>query len=248
MNDIKRLFETRTSVRRYEREPVSEIAMQTIYAAIRNTPTSYNGQQFSVVEVSNQDIKEKLYDITQQKQIKTCNKFLVFCADYHKIQVLAKTKGLDFPPFIDTLDGVMVGVIDASLAMMSASIAAQSCGLGCCCIGYTRTANPSKIAELLMLPKGVFIVCGMAIGVPRETPDLKPKQSQDLLIHKDNYRTDDISKDMNEYDIQIAEYNKTRSGTTSDNDWCSHILDYYKEGLQYKIKDYIVSQGFDLIR
>ena len=44
---LKDLFEKRTSVRRYEREPIPQEALDTIYAAIRNTPTSYNGQQFS---------------------------------------------------------------------------------------------------------------------------------------------------------------------------------------------------------
>ena len=50
----------RRSIRRYEREPISEEDLHFIREAIRNTPTSYNGQQFSVIEVSDQDIKLKL--------------------------------------------------------------------------------------------------------------------------------------------------------------------------------------------
>ena len=42
-----------------------------IYEAIRNAPTSYNGQQFSVIAVTDQALKEQLYEITGQKQIKT---------------------------------------------------------------------------------------------------------------------------------------------------------------------------------
>ncbi|MGM9828913.1 MAG: nitroreductase family protein, partial [Muribaculaceae bacterium] len=61
---LKDLFEKRTSVRRYEREPIPQEALDTIYAAIRNTPTSYNGQQFSVIDISDQELKEKLYEIT----------------------------------------------------------------------------------------------------------------------------------------------------------------------------------------
>ena len=81
---LKDLFEKRTSVRRYEREPIPQEALDTIYAAIRNTPTSYNGQQFSVIDISDQELKEKLYEITNQKQIKTCNPSVIYTADFNK--------------------------------------------------------------------------------------------------------------------------------------------------------------------
>lgn len=248
MKEIKKLFSERTSVRRYERDPIPDEALDTIYTAIRNTPTSYNGQQFSVIDIDDQYIKEELYNITNQKQIKTCNRFFVFCVDFYKIEQLAKAKNLQFPPFKDTLDGIMVGIIDASLAMQSAVIAAEACGLGSCCIGYTRTAAPSRIAELLKLPKGVFVVCGLAVGVPREHPDVKPKLPHNLVFHKNHYRTDDISSEMSDYDNVITCYNQNRSGSTSDNDWCAHILDYYRIAIGYNMKDYIVEQGFDIIK
>ena len=176
MKSVSEVLLQRRSIRRYERESIQEETMQFVYDAIRNTSTSYNGQQFSVIDIDNQETKEALYALTNQKQIKTCNHFLVFCADYNKIWGLAQKKGIEIPPFQNTVDGIMVGIIDAALAMQNALTAALACGLGCCCIGYARTAAPEKIAELLKLPKGVFVVCGLAMGVPRELPDMKPKQ------------------------------------------------------------------------
>lgn len=246
MNNIKEFFEKRTSVRRYEREPISEEAMSTIYAAIQNTPTSYNGQQFSVIDVTDQELKEKLYEIIGQKQIKTCNHFMLFCADYNKIGLLANGKGLEMPEFNNTLDGVFVGVIDAALAMSSAYTAARAYGLGCCCIGYARTANPAKIAEVLNLPKGVFVVCGLSIGVPREAPDVKPKQSKSIMIHDNVYSSEGLLERLVNYDSAITEYNKTRSGTQTDNDWVSHMLDYYSEAMNYNMLEYLKAQGFDI--
>ena len=190
MKDIRQTLLDRVTVRRYEREAIPAETMDFIFQAIRNTPTSYNGQQFSVIDISDQALKEELYAITNQKQIKTCNRFLVFCADYHKITMLAEKKGLDVPPFTDTMDGVTVGIIDASLAMMSAVVAAEACGLGANCIGYLRTVDPPKVAEMLKLPKGVFVVCGLCLGIPREHPDLKPKQGIGLMIHSNTYRQD----------------------------------------------------------
>ena len=46
----------------------------------------------------------------------------------------------------------------------------------------------------------------------------------------------------------IKAYNAVRSGTKTDNDWCSHILDYYKEMMNYKMLEYLKRQGFDVVR
>lgn len=245
MKTVSETLLQRRSIRRYEREPIPDEALQFIYDAVRNTSTSYNGQQFSVIDIDDQNVKEQLYALTNQKQIKTCNHFLVFCADYNKIWKLADKKGLEIPAFQNTIDGIMVGVIDAALAMQNALTAALSYGLGCCCIGYARTAAPEEIAELLKLPKGVFVVCGLAIGVPREMPDMKPKQPQAAVVHKNSYAdTDEVLNALVDYDAEISLYNQNRSGSKSDNDWCGHILEYYREALSYHMLEYLKKQGF----
>ena len=246
MKNVKDTLLQRRSIRRYERESISAEDMEFIYQAIRNTPTSYNGQQFSVIDVTDQQLKEQLYELTGQKQIKTCNHFLVFCADYNKIRTIANAKKIEMPPFEKTGDGVIVGIVDAALAMMSALTAAEACALGTCCIGYTRTAAPKEISQLLQLPQGVFLVCGLAIGIPREQPDLKPKQSTELIIHQNGYQNDSITELLLKYDGTISEYNSTRSGAKTDNDWAAHIIDYYKIAMNYKMLDALRQQGFDI--
>lgn len=240
----------RTSVRRYEREAIPEETMQFIFEAIRNTPTSYNGQQFSVIDISDQQLKEELYALTDQKQLKTCNRLLIFLSDYNKISLLAEKKGLKMPEITNTMDGVILGIIDASLAMMSAVVAAQSAGLGSNCVGYLRTVDPAKVAELLKLPKGVFVVCGLALGIPREHPDLKPKQPVDVMIHRNCYEQDNekLVGELEKYDEVVSEYNRTRAGGTSTNDWVAHILGYYDHATAYKILDYLKDQGYDVKR
>lgn len=250
MESVRNALLERTSVRRYEREPIPEETMQFIYDAIRNTPTSYNGQQFSVIDISDQKLKEDLYMLTNQKQLKTCNRLLIFCSDYNKITKLAERKGFEVPPFTDTMDGVTIGIIDAALAMMSAVVAAQAAGLGSNCVGYLRTVDPAKVAEMLHLPKGVFVVCGLALGVPREHPDLKPKQPNETVFFKNRYCEDEkkLVDDLEAYDAEVKHYNATRSGGTTENDWCDHILDYYRHAMQYRILDYLKAQGYDVKR
>ncbi len=118
MKDVKTSLLERTSVRRYEREPIPQETMDMILQGRgEHSLMSYNGQQFSVIDISDQELKEKLYELTNRKQLKTCNRLLIFCSDYNKITRLAEKKGFDVPPFTDTMDGVTIGIIDASLAI-----------------------------------------------------------------------------------------------------------------------------------
>lgn len=248
MKSMKDSLLERRSIRRYEREAITDEQMGLIYEAIRNTPTSYNGQQFSVIDITDQEIKEQIYALTNQKQIKTCNHFLLFLIDYHKISLISEAKSIDIPPFQQTADGLIVGVVDASLAMMSAVAMAESLGLGTCPIGYARTVAPEALSTLMKLPEKTFIVCGLAIGVPRELPDLKPKQPQSLVIHKDCYRQDEeaMLAELKEYDETISEYNRTREGSKSTNDWAAHIVGYYREAMNYRILRALQRRGFDV--
>lgn len=241
---VKDTLLERRSIRRFEREALTEEQVNFIYDAIRNTPTSYNGQQFSVVDVTDQALKEQLAEVIGQKQIKTCNRFMAFCADYNKIFTFARARGLDFVDFDRTVDGLIVGTVDAALAMMSAVAAVDSLNLGCCCIGYARTANPEEVSRLLGLPRDVYLVCGLSIGVPREMPDIKPKQPASLVIHQNHYRSDDLVPDLMQYDAEVKHFNQTREGDKTDNDWLSHILAYYAEASKHNLGSFLASRGY----
>ncbi|MDE7427547.1 MAG: nitroreductase family protein [Muribaculaceae bacterium] len=237
----------RRSIRRYERESIKEEDLTFIREAIRNTPTSYNGQQFSVIEISDQDLKEELEALVGQKQLKTSARVYIFLSDFHKISVAAQAKGLEMPPFNRTVDGFIVGTVDAALAMMSAIVAAESRGLGTCPIGYARTVDPAAISELLGLPQDVYVVCALAVGVPREIPELKPKQPRELVIFENSYGTDDMAERLLDYDARIVEYHQHRSTNASDADWVSEMLGYYREGMNYTMLESLRSRGYLLI-
>lgn len=70
MKTIEETLLNRTSVRRYEYDKIPSETLDFIYRAIANTPTSYNGQQFSVIAIDDQSIKEELYAITNQNKLK----------------------------------------------------------------------------------------------------------------------------------------------------------------------------------
>lgn len=247
MKSAEEILFGRKSVRRYERRKIEPEKLEYIYEAIRNAPTSYNGQQFSVVAVTDQEVKEQLYGIMGQKQVKTSAAFLVFCLDFHQLELAAKAEGIGFPDFQNTINGYTVGVVDAALAMHSAEVAAESLGLGCCCIGYARTADPKKTSEILGLPEKVSIVCGLAIGYPNEDPDMKPKRPVEVVVHENKYGDDGfITEKLVEYNKLITQYNRERSGDKTSNDWTAHILDYHALERDKRIEEYLKAQNIKI--
>lgn len=99
---------------------------------------------------------------------------------------------------------------------------------------------------MLGLPPHTFLVCGLAIGVPRETPDMKPKQPMHLTIHRNHYPSDtELMPLLQAYDDEISIYNRTRTGTQTTNDWVAHIVSYYREAMSYRILNALRRQGFD---
>ena len=130
-------------------------------------------------------------------------------------------------------------------------------------LGYVRQGDSIVVESILDLSisagefielaiklfrQGVFVVCGLAIGVPREHPDLKPKLPKDLTIHQSHYTDRDMTAELVAYDKEVTQYNATRSGSKSENDWCDHILDYYREAMKYRMLDAAKSQGFDIVK
>lgn len=236
----------RRCVRHYEERNIDEADLGFIREAVRNTPTSYNGQQYSIIEITDQGIKDELAAISGMRQLAEAPVVFMFLVDYHKITVAARAKGLDMPPFYDTADGLVVGVIDASLAMMSAIVAAESRGLGTCPVGYVRTVDPDAICKLLKLPVEVFPVCALAMGHPANKPELKPKEPLDLLFFKNVYGVEGMSGKLMEYDREIVRYHETRSSHASSQDWIGKILSYYVDRASNNVLGALRKQGFGL--
>lgn len=67
-------------------------------------------------------------------------------------------------------------------------------------------------------------------------PDLKPKLPQPAVIHTNHYSADEELKPLlAEYDERITEYNRTRSGDQTTNDWSGHIADYHRHSMEHGI-------------
>ena len=68
---------------------VSEENLQKIRDAIRMTPTSFGAEMFSVVEVTDLDIRNKIKEVAWgQSQITDGDRVFVFCARWRAARIL----------------------------------------------------------------------------------------------------------------------------------------------------------------
>ena len=146
------------------------------------------------------------------------------------------------------MDGVTIGIIDASLATMGAVVAAQAFTRKQL-RGYLRTGSGKSRRTPEASERRLRGLRPRARRTPRTArPEAEAasiaRVPQELLPsgHGQNDRR------AGAYDETVKHYNQTRAGGTSDNDWCGHILDYYRHAMEYRILDYLKAQGYDVKR
>jgi nitroreductase len=238
-----RVLENRVSVRKYSDAPVTDAEVEAVLRAAFRAPTSSNIQAYSVVTVRDRETLKKLSAVTgNQRHVAETPVFLAFCADLTRIEHAMQARGHTIED--NNLEVGLVSSIDAALVGMSAYLVADSLGLKGVMIGAVRN-DAVEIAKILGLPKFVYCVFGMCLGWPAEAPPQKPRMDFDTVVHKEQYQTDKLEKDLAAYDSDLAaHYTDTGKATTPDS-W-SHDVDK-KFGVQprEKLRAALKSLGFD---
>ena len=229
-----------TSIRKYEHKPIPEQVMDDIFTAIQMAPSWINGQQYSVIRVTDDNVREKLVALAgNQQYIAEAAEFLVFCADFNRIQKACEYEGVNFE--VDSPDVLTIATTDLGIALGQAIIAAESFGLGTVAIGGVRRAT-EDIIELLGLPKYVLPISGLCIGYPDEQPLVKPRLPRETVIHTNTYK--EITREQLEaYNEEMLSYMKKRGATST---WTQGVANFYSKGYSaYRsVVDSMKKQGF----
>ena len=237
----------RVSVRKFSDRPVPEETVEAILRASFRAPTSSNIQSYSVVVVTDPEIRKAIYPITgNQKHILTAPVFLAFCADLTRIEAATRINGHDIGD--NNLEIGLVSSIDASLVGMSAYLAADSLGLKGVMIGAVRN-DAVATARALGLPHRVYCVFGMCLGYPDESPAQKPRMDYTTLVHYERYGglrdNRDMEQALNDYDTSLAAHYRGHGVTTTDDSW-THAMDArFVPQVRDKLREQLKAQGFD---
>lgn len=170
-NTIKELVE-RQSIRAYEDKPINQEDKKAIIEASVNAPSAGNMQLYSIIDVTDQKIKDQLAILCDnQPFIAKAKMVLIFCADYQKW--FEAFTDLALNPRHPDVGDLLLSIEDAMIAAQNSVTAAWSLGIGSCYIGDIME-NYEKIIALFKLPQYVYPACMLVYGYT----DLKHKPLQ----------------------------------------------------------------------
>ena len=189
MNETIRVLNERKSVRAFTDRPIGENEKALILRAAVMAPTAGNQQLYTILDITDRELKEKLVDTCDhQPFIAEAKMVLIFLADCKKWYDAFLSGGT--APRKPGVGDLMLAVTDAAIAAENAVTAAESLGIGSCYIGDVME-NCEEQRALLRLPEYVFPACMLVFGYPADSQIRREKPERvDMrhIVHENTYR------------------------------------------------------------
>jgi len=188
MNEILKSLHERKSVRVFKDINISASDKETILLAAMEAPTAGNQQLYTILDITDQSIKDKLaISCDNQPFIAKAPLVLIFCADFQKWYDAFVEGGSN--PRLPGVGDLILAIEDSVIAAQNAVTAAQSLAIGSCYIGDIME-HYEEHRELFELPEYVFPAAMLVFGYPTEQQQNRPKpQRCDLkhIVHTNHY-------------------------------------------------------------
>ncbi len=198
MNQVIDVIHQRKSVRAYEDKPLPEDVRDMILKSAMRAPTAGNMMLYSIIEVSDQEAKNKLVETCDnQPFIAKAPLVLIFLADYQRwvdyfkvsgVEQLCTEKGV---PMVKPEEGdLFLAFCDALIAAQTAVIAAESMGIGSCYIGDILE-NYEIHREMFALPQYAVPICMVCFGYPSQEQRERERTErfgEEFIVFKNRYR------------------------------------------------------------
>ena len=179
VNPVLSSIMARRSVRKYLDKPVEHEKLETIVRAGINAPSGMNRQPWNVRVVESQQLIADVTEVYKQEnaeQVKRDKDFKnMFRNAPNLICVCTPAKG--------------GGELDAGLLGENMMLAAQSLGLGTCCLGgpvrFLKANEKCKFfMDRLDIPSDYQLNYIIAVGYPDEQPEAKPRDASKVKYIK----------------------------------------------------------------
>jgi len=244
---------SRRSIRKFLNKPISKELLTLILAAAQSAPSKSNLQQYSILVIQDQNIKNEISNlIGNTKWALTAPIFFLFLADIRRNIKITNDRGYEHKN--NNVDTFMNGVIDAALSMQSTICASESIGLGVCPISMIRNII-EEVKVICKLPKGVFPIAGLAMGWPDQKSNVSIRLSQDIAVHFDRYDEKDLIHKINKYDERVFKkdpilQNRQRHvdlyGVAKNGTWSENISRQLSVPERSNFKKWLNENGFNL--
>ena len=199
MNQVIDVLMKRRSIRAYEEKEISTDVKAEILKATLRAPTAGNMMLYSIVDVTDQKIKDRLaVTCDNQPFIARAPMVWLFVADYQRwfdyfmasgVEDLCNQKKM---PMRKPREGdLFLACCDALIAAQNAVITAESLGIGSCYIGDIMEQYETH-QELFDLPQYTFPICLLVFGYPTQEqlnrPYTKRFDEKFILFENHYYR------------------------------------------------------------
>ena len=171
VNPVLSTIMARRSVRKYLDKPVEHEKLEIIVRAGINAPSGMNRQPWIVRVVEDQKLIADVNEVFKKANPEQVSRDKYF-----------KNMFRNAPNLICVCTLVNGGDLDAGLLGENMMLAAQSLGLGTCCLGgpvrfLNTNADAKFFLDRLDIPEGYKLNYILAIGYPDEQPEAKPRDA-----------------------------------------------------------------------
>ena len=215
MTETIKLMKAHTSVRRFKEQYLPQEDLTEILTATQMASSWKNFQSYSVIVVRSQEKKDALYKLVPQEAIRQSAVFLLFVGDLNRAEKGARLHTDTFQP--QGVEGLLISSVDAALAGQNALLAAESLGYGGVIIGLVRYKS-----ELFNLPDYTYPVFGMALGVPNQEHEVKPRLPLNQVVFEEEYQEQTVDV-IEAYDRVQADYAGARATTS----WSQRLAEQF---------------------
>lgn len=170
-NAVIETIMARRSIRKYKEQPVEREKLQQIVECGINAPSGMNKQPWEVRVVDKAEYINGITELFKQANPKQAEDpgFKNMFRNAPAVIFIASPK-----------DGS--GQLDCGLLGENILLAAQSLGLGTCCLGgpiyfMKSSAEAAPYVQKLELPEDYELLYAIGVGYPDEAPDAKPRDA-----------------------------------------------------------------------
>lgn len=232
------------SVRDFTDQPVTVEEKNALLTAAQHGSSSEYIEAFSIIEITDQNLRNKLADITiSSPHVRKADTFYVFIADLHRQATILRAHHQSVDS-LKNMESLLVATIDTTIAAQSMALAAESMDLGICYIGSLRN-NIKQVAQLLQLPDFTIPLFGMAIGHPQTKNQLKPRMKKNNQVATNSYNETQFT-DLTEFDQTVKNYYLERKTNPATTTWSEKNLGIFKDIRRADVADFLREQGFSL--
>lgn len=244
----------RKTVRAFTEQKINPALVEKLFAAAQSAPTSSMFQTWSAIVIEDKKNREDIFFTTPRNRglmglndryiikdgkevnigpadnsnylsVMSCDLFIVWCVDLHKVDVILADEEIKATYPKDTIDlsheafryanYEIRSMCDAIVAAQTFCLAAESVGLG---TQYCGSIKCIDLSESLNLPKRVMPLFGICLGYPVKNLDFlggvnvsdkkeysKPRLPQQVMVHKEQYQKIDMDA-IKQYNLLMRKF------------------------------------------